>query len=152
MKYRIIIGGLVLSLAVAGRVPVGQTAQNCEDLLDNNSYLCHFTTQEGDSFDDCMFFNSADPELGDFDAFVPGLPPMGCSCETKNAKKFKQTKRFLCVTALEPDENVSTPDSISFEGKVTSKGKKIKKGQVVDETGFSYIYTCERDPTCAAVW
>jgi len=147
MKYRTMIGGLVLTLALAGTVPVGQAGQNCEDLLDNNAYLCQFTDQQGNTLQECMRFNSAGPELGDFDLSVAELT-LGCSCETKKAKKFKQSKSFLCVTAFEGDDNVSTPDSVTFAGKVTSKGTRIKKGQVVIETGFSFIYTCELEPLC----
>ena len=156
MRYLSILGGLVLTLAVAGGVPVAQAAANCEDLLDNNAYGCEITTQEGDVFHDCFIFNTEDPVVGDFDLFVEGLQeePLGCSCETKKANKFKQTKSFACVTARSEDtvsleDNVSVQDSIVFEGKVTGKGKKIKKGQIVQDDGFSYIFTCELDPTCA---
>ena len=155
MTYRMIISGLVLTLAVAGSAPLVQAKKNCEDLLDNNAYRCEITTQEGDVFHDCFVFNSADPVVGDFDLVVEGLQeePLGCSCETKKAKKFKQTKSFACVTArtddnVSLDDNVSVQDSIVFEGKVSGKGKKIKKGQIVQDNGFSYIYTCELDPTC----
>jgi hypothetical protein len=161
MKYRAIIGGLVLILAVAGRAPLMQAAENCQDLLDNNAYHCQVTRQDGSSFEDCFVFNSASPVLGDFDLTVEGLgQTLGCSCETKKADKFKQTKTFLCVTAREDEnvsvadtvsdgDNVSVPDSIAFEGKVSGKGTKIKKGQVVENDGFSYIFTCELDPSCA---
>lgn len=155
MKYLSILGGLVLTLAVVGRVPMAQAAANCEDLLDNNAYRCEVTRQDGSSFEDCFVFNSDSPVVGDFDLTVEGLgQTLGCSCETKKADKFKQTKTFLCVTAREDDnvsvaDNVSVPDSIAFEGKVAGKGTKIKKGQVVENDGFSYIFTCELDPSCA---
>ena len=156
MSYRTMISGLVLTLAVAGSAPLVQAKKNCEDLLDNNAYRCEITTQEGDVFHDCFVFNTADPVVGDFDLVVEGLQeePLGCSCETKKANKFKQTKTFLCVTArpeednVSLEDNVSVQDSIAFEGKVSGKGKKIKKGQIVGNNGFSYIYTCELDPTC----
>src|SRR5262249_19035155 len=60
MTYRMIISGLVLTLAVAGSAPLVQAKKNCEDLLDNNAYRCEITTQEGDVFHDCFVFNSAD--------------------------------------------------------------------------------------------
>jgi hypothetical protein len=128
-----------------------QAAENCEDLLDNNAYFCQVTPQIGSdfTFGDCFLFNSASPVLGDFDLTVAGLgETLGCSCETKKVTKFKQTKRFLCVTA-EQDDNVSAVDAVAFEGKVTGNGKKIKKGQVVFEDGHSFIFNCELDPSCA---
>ena len=144
MKYLAMIGGLALTLAVAGRAQVVQA--NCEERLDNNAYLCQFTSQEGDSFEFCMVFNSETPEVGDFEMFVDGLGPLGCSCATKNKKKFKQSNNFLCVGAA---DNVSAPDAAAvFGGKATSKGKKIKKGQAVFGDGFSYVYTCKLEPLC----
>ena len=151
MKYVYLIGGLALTLAVAGRA---QTVQaNCEDRLDNNVYRCEITFSEFPEmpFEDCLRFNSEDPELGDFDLHVDGLgATLGCSCETKNKKKFKKSNRFLCVGA--DNENVSESNgAVTFGGKATSKGKKIKKGQIVFEDGASYIYNCELDPAVCLI-
>jgi hypothetical protein len=149
MKYFRMIGGLALTLAVAGNAQPVQA--NCEDRLDNNAYRCQITFEgdPGDSFEDCLIFNSEDPFFGDFDLFVEGLgTTLGCSCEATK-KKFDGSNTFLCVNALL--DNVSIDDgsaAVAFEGKVTKKGKKIKKGQVVFNDGASYIFTCELDPTC----
>jgi hypothetical protein len=50
-------------------------------------------------------FNSEDVELGDFSLCVPEFPQMGCSCETKEKKKFKESSTFLCVGA--DSDNIS---------------------------------------------
>jgi len=149
MKYQAILGGLVLTLAVAGSAPLVQAGKNCEDLLDNNAYRCEITFEgnPGESFEDCLIFDSEGLTLGDFDLFVVGLDEvLGCSCEGKG-KKFDNSKQFVCVGGPEGD-NVSVGDDVSFSGKVKAKGKKIKNGQVVFEDGGSYTYKCELDPTC----
>ena len=151
MRYLSILGGLVLTLAVVGRVSMAQAGANCEDLLDNNAYFCQVTPEIGSdfTFGDCFLFNTASPVLGDFDLTVAGLgETLGCSCETKKATKFKQTKSFLCVTARQ-DDNVSAEDAVAVEGKVAGKGQKIKKGQMVFEDGQSYIFNCELNSSCA---
>ena len=147
MKYLGIIGGLALTLAVAGNVQIAWA--DCEERLDNNMYRCEVTSQFAPDmpFEICARFNSDTPVLGDFDLEIEGETTLGCSCETKNKKKFKQSNKFLCVGP--DDDNVSESDgAVAVGGKATSKGKKIKKGQIVFEDGESAIYTCKLDPTC----
>ena len=69
------------------------------------------------------------------------------SCETKRANNFKKSNTFLCVSADNSD--ISEVDAVAMKGNVTKKGKNIKKGQVVLEDGFSYIYTCKLVAFCA---
>src|SRR5215470_10479794 len=120
MKYVYLIGGLALTLAVAGRA---QTVQaNCEERLDNNTYSCDIIGEGGEIIvQECLHFTSPGV-IGDFDLEVEGLgAELGCSCETKNKKKFKQSNRFLCVGA--DNENVSESEgAVVFGGKATSKG------------------------------
>ena len=149
MKYLAMFGGLMLTLAVAGRAQVVQA--DCEERLDNNAYLCEIIFSEfpDDPFEECLVFNSDTPVLGDFDLFVQGLGAnLGCSCETKNKKKFKKSNSFLCVAAADNENSSMSNAAVVFGGKATSKGKKIKKGQIVFDDGSSYIYTCKLEPTC----
>src|SRR5262245_61964610 len=97
MKCFSLMSGLVVTLAVAGRAPMAQA--NCEDRLDNNTYHCELTFEgEPDApFEECLHFNSEDPQVGDFEVGVDGLETtLGCSCEATK-KKFDGSNTFLCV-------------------------------------------------------
>jgi hypothetical protein len=144
MRYQAILSGLVLTLAVAGRAPMVQAAADCADLLDNNSYLCQLTGQDGVSFPLCVHFNTESPVIGDFDVEFQEMPALGCSCETKNAEKFKQSKSFLCAAAVADDGSFA----VAIEGKVKTNGKRIEKGQIVFDDGFSAIFSCKLEPAC----
>jgi hypothetical protein len=122
-------------------------AADCQDLLNNNLYRCHVKPESGGMFDDCFQFTSPGVFSGKFDlnVFLLGIV-QGCTCDTTgslNNPHFNTSKNFHCVT------DAAAGFGFSFSGSVTATSKKIKKGQVVDQGGFSYFYECELDPACS---
>jgi hypothetical protein len=141
MKY-----SLTVSLALALAVMAGaQTAQaNCEELLDNNHYRCQVQSDQGDAFEDCFIFSSPGNVSSQFDLFPVVLDKtLGCGCKAKGNDKFHEADAFLCVG---PDEEEG--QQVVFEGAVTGKGEKIKKGQTIVSNGDSFTFECELDPSC----
>jgi hypothetical protein len=144
------------NLAVAG---------NCEDLLDNNAYRCFFKGADevygdvnGYEFETCVQFVSPGMYSQHFDAYLypaaeyfESMPmevvPMACECKAGGSfrnPKFHASNWFHCVSVCE-----EVGYGFSVEGKVIKRGNKIIKGQMVDESGYSYVFKCVLDPECS---
>jgi len=126
-----------------------QTAQasDCKDIIlgTNNPqyYSCTVKGQDGSSHPDCFqfytsggFFGLYGSALGDY---------FSCSCRaTKSFSNpaFDEGKEFLCVI-----QNLYTTAREAYTGKAA--GNKIKKGEIVTYTGFSWVFECEKVPFCS---
>ena len=120
-------------------------AENCKDVLNNNVYRCQVRSDFDTLFEDCFRFISPGVQSDEFDLFVAGLGLVqGCSCRAAgsfNTPDFGASKEFQCVTAG------IDGFGISFDGK--ADGTQLKKGQVVNEFGDSFIFKCKLDPGCS---
>ena len=137
---------MVFALTTASGVRLAQ-AENCEEVLDNNVYRCQVKSDFGTAFEDCFSFISPGDRSDKFDLFVDGLGQvLGCSCRASgsfNSPAFDASKEFQCVT------NGVDGFGIAFNGRADRT--QLKKGQVVNEFGDSFLFECKRDPTCAIV-
>ena len=111
---------------------------NCEEILNNNGYVCQLKASFGDEEDPEAFFQFN--SNGDFTLFVDGLGfPLTCSCKTKGSfknPKFDASKDFHCVGGGEGF-------ALSLAGKVSGSGKKIKKGEIANSDGDTLVFECE---------
>ena len=146
MRKSLFVGGafLAFALTIAAGVRLAQ-AEDCQEVLGNNVYRCHVKSDFGTEFSDCFRFFSPGFLSGKFDLFVDGLgEDQGCSCKTSgsfNTPDFDGSKEFQCVTS-----GFSGGLGIQFDGK--ADGTRLKKGQVVNEFGNSFIFECKLDPNC----
>jgi|SRR5262245_8907110 len=146
MKKSLFVGSVFLAFALttASGLPLAH-AENCQDVLDNNVYSCQVKADFGNEFSDCFRFFSPGTQSDKFDLFVEGLGQVqGCSCKASGSfgtPDFNASKEFECVTSG------SGGYGIQFSGK--ADGTRLKKGQVSDEFGNSYIFECKLDPNCS---
>ena len=147
MRKSLFVGGafLALALSAVSGLPSAQ-AEDCQQVVDNNVYRCHVKSDFGDEFSDCFRFTSPGTQSYKFDLFVDRLGHIqGCSCRASgsfNTPDFNASKEFACVTTVE-DEDFQ----ISFSG--IADGTQLKKGQVVNEFGDSFIFECRLKPDCS---
>ena len=103
----------------------------------------------GETFPECLRFNSTAPTTGNFDLVVDGLSSnaLGCSCKATGSfkkPKFDASKEWVCVTA----DRVG-PNGYTWWGKVASSGKIIKVSAAGSD-GQSYVFNCVIDPACTS--
>ncbi len=147
MRNSLFVGGAFVAFALTFAAGIHLArAENCQDVLGNNVYSCDVKSEFGDEFSDCFRFTSPGTQSDKFDLFVDRLGHVqGCSCKAAGSfstPDFNGSKEFACVTTVEDDDF-----QISFSGK--ADGTRLKKGQVVNEFGDSFLFECQLDPHCA---
>jgi hypothetical protein len=146
MRKSLLVGGacLALTLSAVSGLRLAH-AEDCQDVLDNNVYLCHVKSDFGSEFTDCYRFTSPGTQSYKFDLYADVLGQVqGCSCKAAGSfgtPDFNGSKEFECVTTGEEDFQ------ISFSGK--ADGTQLKKGQIVSEFGDSFIFECSLKPNCS---
>lgn len=121
-------------------------ASDCRDrILGTNSvqyYSCQVKGQDGSSHPDCFQFYTSGDFLGLY-GFALG-DYFSCSCRATKSfsdPAFDEGKEFLCAI-----QNLYTTAHEAYTGKAA--GNKIKKGEIVTYTGFSWVFECEKVSFC----
>lgn len=140
---------VVLGLMLITFTGTGNAQKNCEDLLGDTVYSCEAKNDTGETFPECLRFNSTAPTTGNFDLVVDGLGSnaLGCSCKATGSfkkPKFDASKEWVCVTA----DRVG-PNGYTWWGKVASSGNIIKVSAAGSD-GQSYVFNCVIDPACTS--
>ena len=147
MKQFLAVAAVTFAFGAITAVPMAQ-AQNCQDLLANNSYRCQVKTELGSEFEACFQFESPGSLSGKFDLTVEAGPEfrttLECECKARgdfNNPQFNQSTKFLCGNEQYGD---------AAEGKVGGQGKKITKGQFLYNVtpNLAYVFQCTLDATC----
>jgi len=149
MRKSLFVGGAFLAFALTTASGLRSArAEDCQEVLGNNTYHCRVKSNFGSEFEDCFRFTSPGDQSDNFDLFVDGLGQVqGCSCKASgsfNSPDFNASKEFECVT------NGEDGFGIQFEGK--ADGSQLKKGQVSDQFGNSYVFVCKLDPKCSVTF
>jgi len=118
----------------------GPAIENCQTLLDNNTYSCKVKSSFGTMFTDTFTFTTPGVSSAHFDLAVGQLPgaPFGCACApsgTFTDPVFDGTFVFQCVGPL------SGTGQITFQGQFRPVGV-IKPGTAVSSVGDTFVFKC----------
>jgi len=140
----------VLGLALVSAV---DAAASCENVLGSKVFRCTVkrldnTPMPNEQFEDCYRFRQPGVRSLHFDLNLDQLgdDALACGCTSKGkfgGPKFNQGAEFQCVTTGDAGFG------LMLRGKPT--GRKIKKGQGVNETGWLFTFECVEDPTCSGI-
>ena len=122
----------------------GLTIENCQTLLNNNSYSCKVKSSFGTTFTDTFTFTSPGVTSAHFDLAVAQIPGVtfGCACApsgTFTDPLFDSTFVFQCVGPL------SDTAQITFQGQVRLVGV-IKPGSAANSFGDTFVFKCALAP------
>lgn len=136
----ILSGGAFFLLAWGARIA---HAADCQEILTENRYYeCEVKGENGSVHSDCFWFGN--PTATGFRLVERNVGfQLACSCRTAKSfdnPAFDDGKEFLCVST-----NAPTGSHEAYTGKAV--GKKIKKGEIVTATGFSWAFECEQAPS-----
>lgn len=140
----IAVAGVCVLLTGGWRPAHGSDCQ--EIILGANAlqyYSCQVKGQDGSSHPDCFQFYTSGGFFGLY-GFALG-DYFSCSCRAAKsfaAPAFDAGKEFLCAI-----QNLYTSAHESYTGKAV--GNKIKQGEIVTDTGFSWVFACEKVPFCS---
>lgn len=122
-------------------------ASDCRDIiLGTNTvqyYSCIVKGQDGSSHPDCFQFYTAGGFFGLYGSVLGDY--FSCSCRATKSfsdPAFDAGKDFLCAI-----QNTYTLAHEAYTGKAV--GNKIKKGEIVTGTGFSWVFECEKVSFCS---
>ena len=143
---------VVFGLAFITFISNGNAQSSCEDLLGDTVYSYEVKSEigDGETFTDCLRFNSTAPTTSsNFDLVVDGLGSraFGCSCTATGSfkkPKFDASKEWVCVTTDQVDFSGS---GYTWWGKVTAAHKIIKVNAAASD-GATYVFNCVIDPAC----
>jgi hypothetical protein len=126
------------------------SAQNCQDILDNNSYRCLIKPlpTSGNQDTEVCFTFEAEPLPTMVTGFLlhidGGFASLACGCKAQgsfNNPKFETSKEFLCASIPNPDVSNLAIEGVAGNNKIS--------GQAIQETdGTPLVYECVLDPTC----
>jgi hypothetical protein len=153
-KERVFLPLAILLTSTLGLSSAAE-AQNCQALLENNTYVCTVIpeNESSNSFLDNFTFISPGTESSKMDLEVESIfnfsgIVFGCSCNPRYPSKqdylqieFNKGRNFKCVGN---DEDPVNGSSLFFEGTATTNGSRIIDGMAFDSFGGSFVYTCNK--------